>query len=996
MTTNVFSQEITVRFTGQLNGTGYCRLDRVAVINVTRNWTEMVEYPDTIIVLGSTVGANLNIAAVQGLGQNIPNPFDCETRVELSVSQREDVRIQLLDVAGKLYAEYNGSLDAGMHAFDISAANPQTYLLNATVGNRQYSIRMVNVGSGCGCSIKYAGVSGGIEAKLTSANEFLIGDNMRYVGYTTIDGESIASAMVEQMQVISQTVTLNFTHYFPPRVETLSATNITTTGATLNGNVTSDGGATVTARGFKYGTSADNLSQSVESGNGTGSYTRVLTGLSASTTYYYKAYATNVAGTGYGDVMTFTTPASTGTVNGHAWVDLGLPSGTRWATCNVGASTPTAYGNYYAWGETTTKSSYTEDNYTYSSNPTTLPSSADAATANWGSGWRMPTYDEMYELQSNCTVTLTTQSGVNGRLFTGPNGNSIFLPAAGYRYDSELNGAGSYGYYWSSSLRNTDYAWELYFDSDRCVVIISYRYYGFTVRPVCVSTTTTTVPSVTTSAATNITSTTVTLNGNVTSDGGATVTARGFVYGTSANNLTQSVQSGSGTGSFTKTLTGLSASTTYYYKAYATNSEGTAYGEVMWFTMENNASLPTVVTNDATNVTSTGATLNGIVTNDGGATVTERGFIYGDGSIYEGSVVSYASLKSLVGCSTVQCGSGTGSFTANITDYYEGSTVFYKAYATNSEGTAYGEVMWFTMENNASLPTVVTNDATNVTSTGATLNGNVTSDGGATVTERGFIYGNMEFIVSASSLASLGGVFGIGCSTVQCGSGTGSFSANITDYDEGTTIYYKAYATNSTGTAYGEVMSFTTEEVATTGTLNGHEWVDLGLPSGTRWATCNVGASTPTAYGNYYAWGETTTKTTYNRSTYTYSDNPTTLPSNRDAATANWGSGWRMPTSAEMQELFDYCTHTWTTQSGVNGRLFTGPNGNSIFLPAAGYRYGSELLDAGSYGEYWSSSLCTDGPDNARLLVLYSGSYGMGNYYRYHGHSVRPVCVSQN
>ncbi|MBO7652410.1 MAG: hypothetical protein J6S84_06850, partial [Bacteroidales bacterium] len=636
MTTNVFSQEITVRFTGQLNGTGYCRLDRVAVINVTRNWTEMVEYPDTIIVLGSTVGANLNIAAVQGLGQNIPNPFDCETRVELSVSQREDVRIQLLDVAGKLYAEYNGSLDAGMHAFDISAANPQTYLLNATVGNRQYSIRMVNVGSGCGCSIKYAGVSGGIEAKLTSANEFLIGDNMRYVGYTTIDGESIASAMVEQMQVISQTVTLNFTHYFPPRVETLSATNITTTGATLNGNVTSDGGATVTARGFKYGTSADNLSQSVESGNGTGSYTRVLTGLSASTTYYYKAYATNVAGTGYGDVMTFTTPASTGTVNGHAWVDLGLPSGTRWATCNVGASTPTAYGNYYAWGETTTKSSYTEDNYTYSSNPTTLPSSADAATANWGSGWRMPTYDEMYELQSNCTVTLTTQSGVNGRLFTGPNGNSIFLPAAGYRYDSELNGAGSYGYYWSSSLRNTDYAWELYFDSDRCVVIISYRYYGFTVRPVCVSTTTTTVPSVTTSAATNITSTTVTLNGNVTSDGGATVTARGFVYGTSANNLTQSVQSGSGTGSFTKTLTGLSASTTYYYKAYATNSEGTAYGEVMWFTMENNASLPTVVTNDATNVTSTGAKLNGIVTNDGGATVNERGFIYGDGSIYEG------------------------------------------------------------------------------------------------------------------------------------------------------------------------------------------------------------------------------------------------------------------------------------------------------------------------------------------------------------------------
>ena len=111
---NGFSQEITVRFIGQLNGTDYCRLDSVAVTNITRDWSETLEYPDTIIVLGGTVGANLNIAAVQGLGQNIPNPFDCETRVELSVSQREDVRMQLLDVAGKVYAEYNGSLDAGM------------------------------------------------------------------------------------------------------------------------------------------------------------------------------------------------------------------------------------------------------------------------------------------------------------------------------------------------------------------------------------------------------------------------------------------------------------------------------------------------------------------------------------------------------------------------------------------------------------------------------------------------------------------------------------------------------------------------------------------------------------------------------------------------------------------------------------------------------------------------------------------------------------------
>ena len=179
----------------------------------------------------------------------------------------------------------------------------------------------------------------------------------------------------------------------------------------------------------------------------------------------------------------------TGYTNGYGYVDLGLPSGTRWATCNVGASTPTAYGNYYAWGETTTKSSYTSDNYTYSDNPTTLPSNRDAATANWGSGWRMPTYDELYELQSNCTVTRTTQSGVNGRLFTGPNGNSIFLPAAGYRFGSELVNAGSNGSCWSSSLYtgNTGSARGLYFTSAGCFMDSSNRYYGFTVRAVCAS-----------------------------------------------------------------------------------------------------------------------------------------------------------------------------------------------------------------------------------------------------------------------------------------------------------------------------------------------------------------------------------------------------------------------------------------------------------------------------------------------------------------------------
>lgn len=169
-------------------------------------------------------------------------------------------------------------------------------------------------------------------------------------------------------------------------------------------------------------------------------------------------------------------------------------------------------------------------------------------------------------------------------------------------------------------------------------------------------------------------------------------------------------------------------------------------------------------------------------------------------------------------------------------------------------------------------------------------------------------------------------------------------------------------------------------QTGTIGAVNGHTWIDLGLPSGTKWATCNVGANSPEECGNYYAWGETTIKTDYNSSNYTYTGNPTTLPTDRDAATANWGSGWRMPTQAEMQELLDNCTTTWTTQNGVNGRLFIGPNGNSIFLPTNS-----------TYGSCWSSSLYSSGTSNAYCIFFASDDIFMSYSVRYSGKYVRAV-----
>lgn len=187
------------------------------------------------------------------------------------------------------------------------------------------------------------------------------------------------------------------------------------------------------------------------------------------------------------------------------------------------------------------------------------------------------------------------------------------------------------------------------------------------------------------------------------------------------------------------------------------------------------------------------------------------------------------------------------------------------------------------------------------------------------------------------------------------------------------------------------ILPITIKEASTPAT-DEHDYVDLGLPSGTLWATCNVGATSPEEYGNYYAWGETTTKSSYTESNYSYSSSPTTLPLDRDAAHANWGGSWIMPTWDDFKELYNECTWTWTTMNGKNGyKVSSRKNSSYIFLPAAGC-FDSSLFYAGSNGGYWSSSLYASGTSNAYVLGFYS-SYitPTDDGSRYCGHSVRPV-----
>ena len=179
-----------------------------------------------------------------------------------------------------------------------------------------------------------------------------------------------------------------------------------------------------------------------------------------------------------------------------------------------------------------------------------------------------------------------------------------------------------------------------------------------------------------------------------------------------------------------------------------------------------------------------------------------------------------------------------------------------------------------------------------------------------------------------------------------------------------------------------------------TGYENGHGYVDLGLPSGLKWATCNVGASSPEDYGDYYAWGEVSTKDEYSLSTCsTWEESIANISGNPryDVARAKWGGSWRMPTWPEFQELIDKCTWEWTTKGDHNGYKVTGRNGNSIFLPAAGYRGGADTHDAESYGRFWSATPNESFLQHACYLDFNSGYRYSDWFYRYCGHSVRPV-----
>lgn len=345
------------------------------------------------------------------------------------------------------------------------------------------------------------------------------------------------------------------------------------------------------------------------------------------------------------------------------------------------------------------------------------------------------------------------------------------------------------------------------------------------------------IPVISTASVTNITSTSATCGGTITSDGGAAVTSRGICWSTTQNPTTSSsnTSDGSGIGSFSSSITGLSPGVTYYVRAYATNSVGTAYGTQVTFSTT--AILGVLTTTDASAITSTTATSGGNITSDGGAAITAKGVCW---STTQTPTISNSKTSD---------GTGTGIFTSSITGLTPGTTYYARAYATNSVGTSYGNQITFASL--AVVPTLTTTAASAVTSTTATSGGNITSDGGSAVTAKGVCWSTSQSPTIANSKTTNG-------------TGTGSFTSSITGLSPGMTYYVRAYATNSVGTAYGNQITVTA--LATVPTVTTAALTDITSTSVTSGGNVtNDGGAAVTAKG--VCWSTSTAPTIANSKT---------------------------------------------------------------------------------------------------------------------------------
>ena len=636
-----------------------------------------------------------------------------------------------------------------------------------------------------------------------------------------------------------------------PSLNSNSASSITSSTAIVGGNILSNGGATVTERGICWNTLTmpTVLNAFKIDSSGKDNFSTTISGLKPFTNYYFRAYAKNSSGIGYGNLQTFQTAAlppivttaspslvtaSTATTGGDVTNDFGAPITVRGICYSRTNSTPTISDLLINATSNSTG--------TYVINMSNLVENTTYYVRAYATNVAGTGYGSVITIKTKAllTPTITTTGPSNIAFNTASTGGNISddggatVTARGVAYSnitstptilnlttSDGTGTGVF----NSSLQNLNENTTYYVRAYATNIVGTG--YGSVVT---LTTKTTVVPTLTTTIVSNIGFNTASTGGSISNDGGANVTARGVVYSsvaTTPTTLNLSTSDGNGTGSFNSSLQNLNENTTYYVRAYATNSAGTGYGPVQTFKTKLN-SVPSLTTLNTTNIKSTSVSSGGNISDIGSSNVTEVGVCY--------STTNTLPTTANITTKGTAPSAGTGAFSINITGLTRDTKYYLRAYAINSKGTGYGALETFTTPDG--LPVVNTSTTvTGITPNTANVGGTVVSEGDYTISSRGILYSKSPI----TSYYSYNAV-------VDINTGIGSYTSSITGLTPNTKYYVRAYARYyESYYGYKEVLG--NEESFLTSLASAPIGVTTNTPSLITQTTADLGVSVSSSGG---------------------------------------------------------------------------------------------------------------------------------------------------